>query len=47
MEKKQVCPHCEKRAKEEAKREEVNFAILVGLMPLMIITIMGNAGLFR
>ncbi len=46
MEKDQ-CPHCVKRAKEDARREEINFAILVAIMPLMVVTIMGNMGLFH
>lgn len=39
------CPQCEARAKEEAVNEELNFAILLALIPALVITLFGNMGL--
>jgi hypothetical protein len=39
------CPDCEKRALEIQKAEEMAFAFLVALVPLMTITLFSNMGL--
>ncbi|HPN54916.1 MAG TPA: hypothetical protein PLB52_03225 [Candidatus Moranbacteria bacterium] len=49
MEKKQKkcsCPHCAKRAQEDERNEEFNFALLLALVPLMVFTFFGQMGLF-
>ncbi len=40
------CPHCAKRAREEARNDEIGLAVLIMLMPIMTITLLSNAGLF-
>ncbi len=40
------CPHCEKRAHEEARNNEMGLAILIMLMPAMTLTLLSGAGLF-
>lgn len=40
------CPECEKRAEEMRQSEEIAFAFLLALMPLMTITLFSNFGLF-
>jgi hypothetical protein len=40
------CPHCEMRAQEEAQSEELNFAVLIALVPILTITFLSNVGLF-
>jgi hypothetical protein len=40
------CPHCEAREKEELESEELNFAVLIALMPVLTITLLSNMGLF-
>jgi hypothetical protein len=40
------CPECKKRMEEVAKQEEVNFAVLVALVPVMVFTFISTAGLF-
>jgi len=44
--KKCDCPHCDARAKEHAKNEEMGLAILIMLMPVMTLTLLSNVGLF-
>jgi hypothetical protein len=41
-----ACPHCDKRAKDEAQQHEFNFAVLIALVPLMVFTLFGQIGLF-
>lgn len=40
------CPHCEKRAAEIARSEEVSLAILIALVPVMTLTLFNGLGLF-
>ncbi|HEX8974596.1 MAG TPA: hypothetical protein VF817_03870 [Patescibacteria group bacterium] len=40
------CPHCTKRANEEKQQEEMHFAVLVSLVPLLVFTLFGQMGLF-
>jgi hypothetical protein len=39
------CPECEKRKKDEAETHELNFALLVALMPVLTLTFFNNIGL--
>jgi hypothetical protein len=39
------CPECEKREMEHTESEEMNFAILVALVPILTITLFSNVGL--
>lgn len=45
-EKKCECPECQRRAEEEKAQEEMNFAILLALIPALVITFFNSAGLF-
>jgi hypothetical protein len=40
------CPVCEEREREHQESEELGFAVLIALMPLMAITLFSNMGLF-
>jgi hypothetical protein len=40
------CPECEERQREHEESEELGFAVLIALMPLMVITLFSNMGLF-
>jgi hypothetical protein len=40
------CPDCEKREREHAEAEELNFAVLIALMPVLVITLFSTIGLF-
>lgn len=40
------CPHCVAKAEAEKEVEELNFAVLVALMPILTITLLSNMGLF-
>lgn len=42
---KAKCPHCERREKEEAEQEEINFAVLLTLVPLLAMTLFSQVGL--
>jgi len=44
--KKCDCPECQRRAEEEKVQEEMNFAILLALVPALVITFFSSAGLF-
>lgn len=39
------CVACEKRAKEEDGQEEINFAVLLALVPLMTLTLFSQLNL--
>ncbi len=39
------CPHCEAREAEEEQNEELNFAVLVALVPVLTITLFNTVGL--
>lgn len=41
-----VCQHCEAQKEAEQSREEMNFAILLAMIPLMVVTLFGQMGLF-
>lgn len=43
---KKECPHCEQRKKEEMKSEEMNLAILLSLVPMLVLTLFSQVGLF-
>ncbi len=45
VEKREKCAHCEKRKKEEDGQNEVNFAVLLALVPLMVLTLFGQLNL--
>jgi hypothetical protein len=45
-EKKETCPHCEKRKREEAEYEEMSLAVLLAVIPLTVLTLFGQIGLF-
>jgi hypothetical protein len=40
------CPECRRRAEQLKREEERNFAVLVALVPVMVFTFIGTAGLF-
>lgn len=40
------CPHCMKREVEDAQNEEMSFAVLLAIVPLLVMTVFGNMGLF-
>ena len=40
------CPHCEKRAADMARAEEINLAVLIALVPVMTLTLFNGLGLF-
>lgn len=40
------CPECAKRAEIETAQEEMHFALLLALIPLMVVTLFGQMGLF-
>jgi hypothetical protein len=40
------CPECAKREQEAKESHEMNFAVLVALLPMLTITLFGNLGLF-
>jgi hypothetical protein len=39
------CPQCEARAAQDMEVEEMNFAILVALVPVLTITLFSTMGL--
>ena len=39
------CPHCQRKAEEEASNDEMGLAILLMLMPAMTLTLFSNIGL--
>jgi hypothetical protein len=39
------CPECEKREEEQKQSDELNFAVLVALVPILTITFFSNIGL--
>jgi len=39
------CPECEKREQEQKESNELNFAVLVALMPVLTLTLFGSVGL--
>lgn len=41
-----ICEECAKRAQIEEARDEMNFALLLALIPLMVVTLFGQMGLF-
>ncbi|MFA6973536.1 MAG: hypothetical protein WC238_02225 [Parcubacteria group bacterium] len=41
-----TCPDCVKRAEEIKEAEQMAFAFLLALMPMLTITLFGNMGLF-
>lgn len=39
------CVHCERRVKEDDGQEEINFAVLLALVPLMTLTLFSQLNL--
>ncbi len=39
------CDACEKRVKEDSGQEEINFAVLLALVPLMVLTLFSQLNL--
>jgi len=39
------CVHCEARAQQEKEQEELNFSVLVSLVPLLVLTFFQNMNL--
>jgi hypothetical protein len=40
------CPECEKRRQEHMESENMNFAILLALVPALAVTFFSSAGFF-
>ncbi|MFA5777611.1 MAG: hypothetical protein WC906_04180 [Parcubacteria group bacterium] len=40
------CPECKKRAEKEAAYNEMSLAFLLALMPMLVVTLFGQIGLF-
>ena len=40
-----TCAECERRAQEEKETEEMNFAVLLALVPALVVTLLSNVGL--
>ena len=43
---KHTCEECERRAQIEAAQAEMHLALLLALVPLMVVTLFGQMGLF-
>jgi len=43
---KHDCPHCEDRKRKEMEHEEMTLAILLAVVPLTVLTLFGQIGLF-
>lgn len=41
-----TCEHCAKRMQEDQENEEMNFAVLIALVPLLTMTLFSNMGMF-
>ena len=41
-----TCEECAKRAELETVQNEMHFALLLALVPLMVVTLFGQMGLF-
>jgi hypothetical protein len=46
METVENCPHCQDRLEVEKAQEEMQFAFLLALVPLMVVTLFAQMGLF-
>lgn len=40
-----TCAECERRAQEEKETEDMNFAVLLALVPALVVTLLSNVGL--
>lgn len=40
------CPKCQEREEKEKLSEEMNLAILLAFVPMLVITLFGQVGLF-
>jgi hypothetical protein len=40
------CPHCKKRAQREKEYNEMAFAVLLAIIPMLVLTLFGQIGLF-
>jgi hypothetical protein len=43
---KHDCPHCKERKERETQNEEMTLAILLAIVPLTVLTLFGQIGLF-
>ena len=39
------CDECQRRAQEEKENDEMTFAVLLALVPMLTLTLFGSAGL--
>jgi hypothetical protein len=46
-EEKCACPECAKREREHRESEELNFAVLIALVPVLTLTLFNSIGLFH
>lgn len=44
--KKCECPKCDEREKKDKESEEMNLAVLLAIVPMLVITLFGQIGLF-
>jgi hypothetical protein len=40
------CPVCQKRAQVEREHQEMAFAVLLAVIPMLVLTLFGQIGLF-
>jgi hypothetical protein len=40
------CPKCAMREQEEQESEQMNLAVLLAIVPMLVITLFGQIGLF-
>ncbi|GBE16908.1 hypothetical protein BMS3Abin15_00732 [bacterium BMS3Abin15] len=45
MEQSYKCVHCEQREMEDQSDEQMSFAVLLALVPLVVMTLFGSIGL--
>ncbi len=39
------CPHCKKREEDEKNQEEMNLAVLLALVPMLVMTLFSQIGI--
>ncbi len=42
---KHKCPECERKKQEEKQTEEMNMAVLVALVPMLVMTLFSQVGI--
>lgn len=45
MEEAKKCPHCAEKEEEEKVQEEMNMAVLVALVPMLVMTFFSTIGI--